>query len=518
MLFSRLIKRGTRLALALIIGLATVGSLPAPAQAQSPVVNLELGGEGATSWDIGNIKPGDSGTKTVTLHNAGHDNGFVTIWISDIVSSDGTNPESETGDTTELGELADHLVLNLSCNGLSANLSLPATIDNFPQSASSSDYIRISPLKAGETVTLVWEWEFPETGEPQNDAQGDSLSFTINYLLEELPSDGGGGGEGGDVCHCKVDILGEITTLRMTRSDSRLIESYIFADPDNRYFLELKRGTRLICHCGCPACGTRAPTRVVMSLAEELLPVPDGVAIVGPVYKFTGYTRGSVRCDWVTLDPPITIILSYDSDELPEACSSLAIACYDDNQGDWIDLPPCIDHEAENCKVTGLVSHFTQLAILARSASSSPSPSPSPLSVHFVASDLNIILSQERIWEPITFMTRIGASVTICANIANDGGQEGTYIVELKIDGEIVDTKEVTLGTGQNQQVSFTLFGVDYGQHEVEVAGLSSEFTVWRTINWWLIIGIIVAIALITWGAIWDRRRKKAILNEQPSP
>jgi hypothetical protein len=34
-----------------------------------------------------------------------------------------------------------------------------------------------------------------------------------------------------------------------------------------------------------------------------------------------------------------------------------------------------------------------------------------------------------------------------------------------------------------------------------------------RTINWWLIIGIIVAIGLIAWGVIWGRKKRKAIIS-----
>jgi hypothetical protein len=115
----------------------------------------------------------------------------------------------------------------------------------------------------------------------------------------------------------------------------------------------------------------------------------------------------------------------------------------------------------------------------------------------------------EKIWESITFVTKIGESVTIAATIANDGGQSGPYTVVLKLDGETVDTRAVTLGAGQSQQVSFTQSGLDYGQHEVEVAGLSGEFTTSRTITWWLIIVIIVAIGLIIWGVVWGRRRRR---------
>jgi heme/copper-type cytochrome/quinol oxidase subunit 2 len=67
----------------------------------------------------------------------------------------------------------------------------------------------------------------------------------------------------------------------------------------------------------------------------------------------------------------------------------------------------------------------------------------------------------------------------------------------------------VTLAAGQSRQVTFTLSGMDYGQYEVEVAGLSGEFTVSRIIDWWAIFGIILAVAVITWGVIWWIRRRK---------
>lgn len=123
MLFSRLTKYGTRLILALILGLALIGSSPVPAQAQAPV-DLELGGEGATSWNIDNIKPGDSGTKTVELHNAGSEHGAVTIWISDIEEVD------YGGDGAALD---DYLLFNLACERLTSNITLPATIHAFPK-------------------------------------------------------------------------------------------------------------------------------------------------------------------------------------------------------------------------------------------------------------------------------------------------------------------------------------------------------------------------------------------------
>jgi hypothetical protein len=172
-----------KVALAFTMLVAIAGFPSAPIQPQEPI-RLMLSGEGSTSWHIGNIKPGDSGSKTVELYNDSDSDGDIIIWISDTINGEGIDPESETGDTAEPGELSEYLLFNGSCSRLDTNLSLPVTIDDLPQSASDPHYMKIVPFHARETIILTWEWEFPKSGQPQNNAQGDSLSFTINYLLE----------------------------------------------------------------------------------------------------------------------------------------------------------------------------------------------------------------------------------------------------------------------------------------------------------------------------------------------
>ena len=121
-----------KLVLSLIAGLVLAGSLPAGVEASNgDPMDLELGGEGATPWNLSNIQPAGSGTKTVELRNIGSKDGFVAIWLSDIVSSEGVNPESETGDITEPGEFADLLLLDLTVDGLSTNIDLPTVVITF---------------------------------------------------------------------------------------------------------------------------------------------------------------------------------------------------------------------------------------------------------------------------------------------------------------------------------------------------------------------------------------------------
>jgi uncharacterized repeat protein (TIGR01451 family) len=196
------------------------------------------------------------------------------------------------------------------------------------------------------------------------------------------------------------------------------------------------------------------------------------------------------------------IFLTLGIEELPENALNITMNYYDDIDGVWVPL----EYEAggpsgvAELTLSAPINHFSIYGVLAELEPTPPQPA------HFVASGLNI----EPTVEKTVFVTRTGETVTITANIENDGGQEGTHIVELKLDGETVDTETVLLSAGLSHEVSFTMSGLGYGQHEVEVAGLSDEFTTSRTIAWWLIILIIVAIGFIIWGVVWGRRRRRA--------
>lgn len=483
-----------RYLLAVIMAMAVVVCLPAAAQADGQV-DLELGGEGATSWSIADIKPGDSGTKTVTVHNAGSRNGLVTIWLSDIISSEGTNPESETGDTAEPGELGDYLLLNLCCSRLSTNLSLPATVASFPHTASGPVYIRISPLNAGDTVTLEWQYELPaETG---NEAQGDSLSFSINYLLEEFaptpPGGGGGGGqaEAGAPGLLIIDMLEEITTAGI-EPDGSLLQSCVASFLDE-VSLELDLGTRVVCS------GNEVPERLEARLCQQILP-PPGMAIVSPVYDFTAYVYRRVSRA-VTFNPAARLVISYSPQQLPDNTLSVFIACYDDQHG-WTQLEPASGIAPQAGKAMAGVSHFnfTPFAVIVELA---PSLSPA----HFEVGNLDIKPDQ----------VRVGQRVTISVQVANTGGLSGEYTLRLNIDGQLESSELITLAPGQSQEVSFSLTRDSPGSYRVEIGGLRGSFVVEAMptppvevgCRWWLIVIILAAIAVAAWALIRLKKRKK---------
>lgn len=68
-------------------------------------------------------------------------------------------------------------------------------------------------------------------------------------------------------------------------------------------------------------------------------------------------------------------------------------------------------------------------------------------------------------------------TVTVSIEVENVGEREGGCTVELKVDGEVVDSKEVTLGGEASETVLFELTRGE-GAYEVEVEGFRESFTV----------------------------------------
>jgi hypothetical protein len=205
-------------------------------------------------------------------------------------------------------------------------------------------------------------------------------------------------------------------------------------------------------------------------------------------------------------DRDILLTLGLNQTQLPANTLNVTMAYYDDVNGAWETL----EYEAggpngvAELTLSAPINHFSIYGVLAELG-------PAPQPAHFVAGGLTIVPSAEKI---SAFVTKTGEVVTISANVVNDGGQEGTYDVVLKLNGQTVDTKTVTIGAGQSKLVIFTRSGLDYGEYDVDVAGLADEFTVSRTITWWLIILLIVAFGLIIWGVLWGRKKRRKAQQE----
>jgi hypothetical protein len=112
---------------------------------------------------------------------------------------------------------------------------------------------------------------------------------------------------------------------------------------------------------------------------------------------------------------------------------------------------------------------------------------------------------------------KAGEDVTITLSIANGSIARGTHTVILKINGEVVETKEVTVSANSSETVSFTVTRDTAGTYSVEIDGLSGSFTVLAEeaplggMNWALIGGIIGGVIVVAAIVALLFRRRRAM-------
>ena len=154
---------------------------------------------------------------------------------------------------------------------------------------------------------------------------------------------------------------------------------------------------------------------------------------------------------------PVTVTFTFDPTQLPEGvdASELKLAVWNSVSGKWVELPTVVDTDANT--VTAQINGFSIYAVAYL---------PDPAT--FAVSRLLVTPST----------VEGGGVVRITATVSNSGDLEGTYSVELKVDGQVVETQEVTLGGGESTEVSFTTTSFVIGRHTVSVSGRSGSFTV----------------------------------------
>lgn len=319
-----------------------------------------------------------------------------------------------------------------------------------------------------------------------------------------LPNGGGGGGGGiaGDInlgqttaATCPltltVNMQGNITTARMT-NDGVLCETCLANDATNKYTLEIDKDTKVM------LAGNVVPRLLTFRESSTTPSTTENTVIVGQPYEFNAYpSTHETTASPITISPPARVLLSYDPEDLPENTTEVFIANYDTNEG-WLPLTPVPGAVAEVGKAHGMLGHFSLFAVIAKIQEPAPAK--------FEISKLTISPDQ----------AHINQEISVSVDVTNTGGKSADYNLEMKVDGKVKSTTQLTIAPGASQVVNFTLTGDTVGKHQVEIAGLVGEFEVIKPaalslINWWL-IGIITAMVLAIWAILgwrWLKDRKK---------
>lgn len=119
-----------------------------------------------------------------------------------------------------------------------------------------------------------------------------------------------------------------------------------------------------------------------------------------------------------------------------------------------------------------------------------------PRPADFGASFLTLIPSQ----------LKPGEKVKVSAIITNSGEASGNHVVEVKLDGLLVDSELVTLDGGESVSVDFVISTETEGSHTVEVDGLVDRFTIQATsttprpsLLTPIALGVIIVVAVLAY-------------------
>ena len=411
--------------------------------------------------------PETKGVKDVEIRNAGPAAAYLKLWISDVVETD----HGEDG-----ASLSKYLRLALTADGLQTSLAFPTQIDQLPRYPSGGNQLTVGPIASGSSVVTHWNWEFLDNGNPQNDAQGDGLSFTINYLLAEVPP------PGESFNFIIISMLGQ-ETVAAVNSTGVLQQSIEATDPQGLLHLSIPAGATILTRDGL------APSHLILLEADPSVAVsPEGMTVVGPAYELKGYLDGVTLTD-VYISPQAGLSLGIVSSDLP-AGQEIAGLYMLASSGNWSRLPGPAG-ALTSWEARGFIGGTGTYTVLARPIGSGGAEA------FMTAQGLVVTPSLDQMWWPIVLFTSRGGSITVSVTVTNQGGAQGSDVVTLFIDGKAVDTEVVDLGPGESREVTFTASGMTDGQHEVRVAGQSGQFAATSTIEWPTLIALLIGLALI---------------------
>ncbi|HEY90579.1 MAG TPA: PKD domain-containing protein [Dehalococcoidia bacterium] len=430
-------------------GNVTVGGTDAPA---GTIISAEIEGE-----EIATSTTAEAGTYELDV--GAHEGDVVILKVDGVEGGQTTHPDPKT---------AFEVVLDLS-------VPEPLTAEaGGPYSGTAGTAISLSGSASGGTAPYTYAWDLDNDGE-YDDATGDSPSHTWatagDYTISlEVTDDASATAT--DTATVEIKTTGPVytyipppapeieTNLFGTEAgfsigdDGEILETIEATSEDGTLTITIPEGTKALDKDG-------DPLETLEAVVDESPPdPPEDAHIIGLAYNFGP--------DGATFDPPLTLTFTYDPDALPEGVSEedLVIAFYDEETGAWVEFEGVVD--TENHTITVLVSHFTTFAVIGTVVIPEEEV-PEPLSPpSFQVS--NLVVTPDEV--------EIGEDIEISVRVRNTGDLSGTYLLQLDINGEVVQTKQVALDGQGSITVPMIVSAEAAGVYNVIIDDLSGTFTV----------------------------------------
>jgi Tol biopolymer transport system component len=268
-----------------------------------------------------------------------------------------------------------------------------------------------------------------------------SESAILSIEIKKAFSGGGGGGGGGGGSSSKitqVDTTGLKITTGLYIDKSGFVQDDVNVSIENGNIdLGIKKNTKITNAAGNPL------DKISIKKLDPLNEVVDNKTIL-QVYEFGP--------DGASFDPPLTLIMLYNTQTLM-AGSKLEVSYW--NGVEWVSIDSQID-EIDG-KIISQINHFSKYALLMEAPPAK-----------FEISALKIFPEK----------VNINDAVTVVAEVTNNGGSEGLYVLVLKINDQMTESKQVTLKMNTSQKVIFELNRNTPGEYIVDLNGAKAQFTI----------------------------------------
>jgi hypothetical protein len=251
--------------------------------------------------------------------------------------------------------------------------------------------------------------------------------------------------------YTKTDLFGVEERFRID-SDGEILKTIEATTEDGMLTMTIPEGTIALGEDG------KRLKSLQVAVDESPPKPPEDAHVIGLAYDFGP--------DGATFDPPLTLEYTYDPEALPEGVAGLVLAYYDEETGEWVELPCTVDPVTHT--ITASVAHFTTFAIIGTVPPVPPPPPVPPAPARFTIRSLGVSPSEVAPSE----------EVNISVLVANTGGKSGSYQVTLVINDLVEATKEVTVRAGLSKEVTFSVTREEADSYTVSVDGLSGSFAV----------------------------------------
>jgi hypothetical protein len=554
----------------LVIGTGLLFAIPTPAPAAGVphYINLTyLDGTAAQPINVSNVAPGDSGVSTIVVQNTSSYNANIYIWLSNITGTENTPASLGTTPAT-YGNLKDDLQFTLNGSALTSNISSWTALANFPQSETdTSRQLIIANMAPAGTATLNWGWRLPYSAGNQD--QGDSISFDINYGLEQITSGGGGGGIIAPPTTTPPTTSPIITSTAPATTTAPVITSTAPATTTSAVITSKPPDTTtsapIITPTRTPNPGGAVAERTIQleaPKAQDTTGVTDqgvvigGLQVITPKKDFSLFIPEGTTVQASNENRQNQVDLAALGDFIP---AKIEVTIPEINTlppfpDPWFPVSPAYDINGITAGVsTGVKMDQPAVMVIAYDIEDLPEiveglalfyynylvgwvqldpptgwiAEGAEMAAQVEHFSLFVVLARGEAGtqkKPANFVVdkltvnppriQVGQSSEVRVRISNTGGLTGEYVAVVKMDGKVQKTQTVRLGPGQSAEVNFILTPLTAGVYTVTTAKLKDGLTVnpllvpdiSETNYWWL---LFMSMGVATLVFSFSRRKKK---------